>query len=328
MNEKIKNAVSGEYTALHDLYKSLAKAYIEEHLDFSDLNEFVKLDYRLISLIDLEDYTLEQKKTLIASNIEAFYELYKDHDLELFKYTMDLETCYPNILSTMLNTLTNSNNFSDVFEFVFENIDKFGRNWSLSNYLTVYPTLYTKEQLDKIINHDVIKYAEFICDYDDSFIPYDKITNTISKSILFHINNDNDYFYEFIEKISFKDGGSFVYIADELVLDFTYDKILTSIKNIIEKDGDFDCVKTLINICIQNDWLQVFNDTNIDYMSFVTAIYLSKTNLTMSKINNYDEFKFVKYIQDFISYAKWNDVKRFISFKKYLKLKIEKVVSK
>ncbi len=63
-------------------------------------------------------------------------------------------------------------------------------------------------------------------------------------------------------------------------------------------------------------------------MSFVTAIYLSKTNLTMSKINNYDEFKFVKYIQDFISYAKWNDVKRFISFKKYLKLKIEKVVSK
>ena len=35
------NAVSGQYKSLHDIYKSLAKAYIDNHLDIKDLNEYI-----------------------------------------------------------------------------------------------------------------------------------------------------------------------------------------------------------------------------------------------------------------------------------------------
>lgn len=326
MNDNIMNAVSGEYKALHDIYKSLAKAYINEHLDIKDLNEYVKKDYRILSLFDISKFTLDQKKSLIDSNIESFYEMYKTNDLELFEYVINSDKCYQNILSTILNSLTTYKHFEEGFNFVYKNIDKFNDSWSISNYLGVYPTLYTKDQIELIVNVNGLKFAEFICEYSNNLLEPDDIINTLSKSVIYHIENDIDYFYYLFEKLAFCDnGGDFVYIADQLKLDFTYEKTLNCIKSIIEKDGDTECIRTLVQICIDNDWLEIFNDTELDYMRYSTALYSAKFNLTMSKINGYDSELFVKNILKHITYAKWQDVKRFISFSKYAMIKIRGV---
>lgn len=323
MNDNIMNAVSGKYKALHDIYKSLAKAYIDDNLDIKDLNEYVKKDHRILSLFDISKFTLDQKKLLIDSNIDSFYEMYKTNDLELFEYVINSDKCYQNILSTILNSLTTDKRFEEGFEFVYKNIDKFDNSWALSNYIGVYPTLYTKDQIELIINANGLKYAEFICEYSNNLLAPDDIINTLSKSVIHHIENDIDYFYYLFEKISLNaNGGDFVYIADELKIDFTYEKTLNCIKSIIEKDGDIECVRTLVKICVDNDWLEVFNDAGLDYMRYSTTLYSSNYNLTMSKINDYDEELFVKNILKHITYAKWQDLKRFISFPKYVMIKI------
>lgn len=324
MNDVILDAVSKSGTALHDLYKSLAKAYINEHLDLTDLNEYLNKDYRLLSLFDISKFTLKQKKDMIDSNIETFYELYKDHNLEIFDYVIRLDTCYPNICNTILNSLQDYPDRVGAFNFVFKNIDIFANTWAFSNFLNSYKDTFTCYQLGLIIKHDGIKYAEFIDDYSDEILNYEGLKG-LAKCIVDKINKDNDYFYEFIEKIAMSthDGGEFLYVADQMNLNFEYGKIIESILKIQYFEGDFECIKTLVEICINNNWLSVFNDTGIDYISFSFSLYTAKHELDLSKITLFNGEYFTRHILNHISYAKWQDVKRFTTYTNYVKIKLE-----
>lgn len=104
-------------------------------------------------------------------------------------------------------------------------------------------------------------------------------------------------------------------------LKLEYSKVLNLIKKLIDDNqSDYDCVKLLVRICIANNWLQVFNDTEIDYMNFSYTLYSSKLDLKM--INNYDPKALSIQILKHITYAGWKEVKPYISFYEYVMIKI------
>lgn len=321
MNEIIMNAVTKPNASMHDLFKSLAQAFIAEKLTVEELIPYLAEDYRLLSLFNTKQFTLEQKKAFIDSNIETFYELYQDLDYELFDYVLSLESTDVNIRRTMINIIRKDENTDRSFDYVFENVTKIDDIWGITNFIETYPCQFTKSQIETIINYNGIKSAEFIETYTGELIPYDELSS-LSKSVVDVLNNDNEYFYELIEKLAKNfGGGDFIHIAEDMSLKLEYSKVLNLIKKLIDDNqSDYDCVKLLVRICIANNWLQVFNDTEIDYMNFSYTLYSSKLDLKM--INNYDPKALSIQILKHITYAGWKEVKPYISFYEYVMIKI------
>lgn len=135
MNEIIMNAVTKPNASMHDLFKSLAQAFIAEKLTVEELIPYLAEDYRLLSLFNTKQFTLEQKKAFIDSNIETFYELYQDLDYELFDYVLSLESTDVNIRRTMINIIRKDENTDRSFDYVFENVNKIDDIWGITNFI-------------------------------------------------------------------------------------------------------------------------------------------------------------------------------------------------
>lgn len=306
---------------LCDMYRILAKLVVRD-ISPNTLKEMVVRDYRLISLMDISQLTLSNKKTLVDLNIEAFYELYKSLDLVFYQYVVDHPNAYPNIYNTMVNSLREHTQPDEALNFIMNNYEKFKDSWAIINYFDNYPNLFDRPQINFIIDNGLTAHATFIDEYSNQLMKYEEM-KTLAKSIINQIATDSDFIYDFIDRISVTDrGGDFVHIVDELEHEFDYPSVIKLIRKIQQKEGDHQCVDALVRICINNNWLEVFDDAGLDYMSYSNSLYSSEFELDLTKIKNFDGEKFVRNIMKYNMYVNWNGVKRFISWSKYAMIKV------
>lgn len=305
--------------AAHDFFKSVASYFIQK-VNLDELYKYVELDYRVLEFIDISQLSLDQKKHLIDLNIESFYALYKNADLELFDYAVKSKNAYQNIFNTTLNVLAKYVEYDKAFDYVFENINLFEGVWALKTFLESNPNIFTKEQISKIIKAQKINYVEYIGDFGHYLIRYDD-QDILSKSLIHHLNEDNNYFYELYDQLIKNECFNCELLSILNVisgLEFDYEKVI----NLYHKNPDYRN-RELIEICVDNNWLQVFDDLQLDYMKYCDLLFYSKKDLDLSLISKYDSEVFGQRILKTVLYINWNDLKKFMRYTTYLKLKLK-----
>lgn len=335
MNE-IKEMLTGNNKpALHDLYKEISKLYLKKvDENEGDLAELIQLDYRILSLFDVKDFTLNQMKEFIDINIETFYELYKYAPIELYHYILESKNhdeIPRNIFNTMSNVFPSYGlNYYEVLSFVEKYYDLFSSTYGIDIFIKSNKDDYTLELIERIAKIKMLKTEYF--NYDSIQIPVSSL-DKLSLGVLNLIESDIDNFYKIVKlMIMNKTDGDFLLsfidlsFADKL----DYDKIIELYKEIEEtsptaKDDYKHELEHLIYFCVTNNWLNVFDDLNVPYISQIYAIFnIDKPNTDLIKdFNNVD---FIKRLSKSVYYpVTLKDCRRFkVSLTDYFKLKFGK----
>lgn len=296
MYEKLKKILADNKMKndLHSFYEAVAKMYIAQNLTQREIKELVIENYRLAALAPISTYTNQELFELLDANIETFYAMYKTCDIAVFEHALLAENTIPNIAQTILNVIDGRFGDEKAFRFLRSHVDILSKSFNVRYFLTSRNTLYNKDEINFLIKNDLIKHVQFIDDQMiDRVLPETELDN-LSYSLLKLIKDDPDYFYTVYKLISEYSIGlcEFVYVINDFDIKFEYEKIIKLIKEIKELD-DTELYRELVRVCIDRNWLKVFDDCGLDYMSFTTSLYTSKLkSFDLSLISKFDEDAF------------------------------------
>lgn len=321
MHEQLKKILADNKMKndLHSFYEAVAKMYISQNLTQREIKELVIENYRLAALAPISTYTNQELFELLDANIETFYAMYKTCDIAVFEHALLADNTIPNIISTILNVIVERFGDKEAFRFLRAHVDILKQSHNIRYFLDHTETLYNKDEIIFLIKNDLIKHVQFIDDYMADRVLPDEELDKISYSLLRLVQDDPDNFYEFYKLIAEYSIGvcEFVYVINDLCINFEYEKVIKLIKELKEFE-DTELYRELVRVCIERNWLKVFDDCELDYMSFISSLYSSKAKeLDLSQISKFDEDVFADRL-----FQHWpNDSKekltRFMSNSKY-----------